>query len=118
VGQNRLGQGYMEEKSKVEEVAACDFWCEACSSYHPVPKTKEQHAALRCFAPFLNRDEAHTEEARISDPKVRVAVVMGRLKEADRLLNVIIHSAMSHSETKAQVLKALAALRLAQAHLQ
>ncbi len=27
-------------------------WCEPCQSWHPKPRDKKHHAALRCFAPF------------------------------------------------------------------
>ncbi len=27
-------------------------WCEACHSYHAVPRDKEHHKALKCFAPL------------------------------------------------------------------
>lgn len=31
------------------------YWCEACGSYHVDPVSPAHHAALRCFAPYVNR---------------------------------------------------------------
>jgi hypothetical protein len=33
-------------------------WCEACKSWHARPRDKEHHAALKCFAPWVEEGAA------------------------------------------------------------
>lgn len=44
------GVGAKPEEQQSEE--ADEPWCEACRSWHPVPRDAEHHAALMCFAPL------------------------------------------------------------------
>lgn len=30
-------------------------WCDACHSYHIKPRTKAEHSALKCFAPWRGK---------------------------------------------------------------
>jgi hypothetical protein len=40
-------------------------WCEACQSWHPVPRDREHHAALQCFAPYRDPNETAESEATL-----------------------------------------------------
>ena len=32
-------------------------WCKACQSFHPKPRSKAHHTALKCFAPYPGRKQ-------------------------------------------------------------
>lgn len=40
-------------KSKNREL----IWCEACDTYHPLVRSREQHQALKCKAEYRGRKE-------------------------------------------------------------
>lgn len=83
--------------------------CEACGSYHVVPRTEEEHAALKCFAPFVFRCTGcgRPEEECSADPcegvqRDRVATMPTRTRKKPLQIRTRyqrIHAAMLLAET-------------------
>lgn len=59
-----------EPQAKAASEADGVPWCEPCQSWHDKPKNKEHHAALKCFAPWIE-PAAKAASRETSAPKTR-----------------------------------------------